>query len=255
VANLFFLFSGENETLPLAELKAIFEAEGYSYTTAEKLDQVVRIEATRNSVKAVHLRSAYTMASALELFSCMAQDQAIIQAAVSTDFKNVLKEGESFAVRIKRVKAYSTKNDTMNLEKILGKQILEGTSGTKVNLEMPDKTFFGVLTSGKLVFGLKLTEIIPRTFSERRPRKKPFFHPSAMPSKLARCMVNLSRAKFDELILDPFCGTGSAMIEASFIGCRVLGLDVQRGMVLGCRNNLRHLDIPHVSYHRTPSGN
>ena len=240
MAKLFFLLSGENETLPFAELKAILEAERYSYTTAEKLDQVARIEADQNSVKAVHLRSAYTMASAFELFNCKATDQLIIQAADSTNFRSVLKEGESFAVRIKRVKEYSVKSDTMNLERKLGKHILQNTTATKVNLETPDKTFFGVLTSGKLVFGIKLTEIIPKTFSERRPRKKPFFHPSAMPSKLARCMVNLSRAKSGELVLDPFCGTGSVMIEATFIGCRVLGLDVQRRMALGCLRNLRH---------------
>jgi len=243
VAKLFFLLSGENETLPAAELKAILEAEEFAYTITEKLDQLVRLEADARSVKAVHHRSAYTMASALELFSCPARDSSIIQAANAANFKNFINEGESFAVRVKRVKEYSAKNDTMNLERILGKHILQNTTATKVNLNTPDKTFFGVLTSNKLVFGIKLAEITPKTYSERRPRKKPFFHPSAMPSKLARCMVNLSRAKTGELLLDPFCGTGSAMIEAAFVGCRVLGLDVQRRMAEGTRRNLKHFDV------------
>jgi tRNA (guanine10-N2)-dimethyltransferase len=131
----------------------------------------------------------------------------------------------------------------MSLERQLGKHILENTAAAKVNLKTPDKTFFGVLTSDKLVFGLKLAEMEIKTFSERRPRKKPFFHPSAMPSKLARCMVNLARAKAGELVLDPFCGTGSVMIEASFVGCRVLGFDVQRRMAEGTRRNLKHFDV------------
>jgi tRNA (guanine10-N2)-dimethyltransferase len=243
VAKLFFLLSGENETLPAAELKAILEAEGYSYSITEKLDQLVRLEADSRSVQAVHRRSAYTMTSALELFTCQAQDNAINQAADATNFKNAINEGESFAVRIKRVKEYSAKSDTMNLERKLGKHILRNTTKTKVNLKKPDKTFFGVLTSNKLVFGIKLTEITPKTFSERRPRKKPFFHPSAMPSKLARCMVNLARAKAGELVLDPFCGTGSVMVEAAFVGCRVLGFDVQRRMAEGTRRNLKHFGV------------
>jgi tRNA (guanine10-N2)-dimethyltransferase len=243
VAKLFFLLSGENETLPAAELIAILEAEGISFQVKEKLDQLVRLEADSRSVKAVHRRSAYTMTSALELFTCKAKDNAITQAADATNFRNVLSEGKSFAVRIKRVKEYAAKNDTMNLERKLGKHILQNTTATKVNLKTPDKTFFGVLTSNKLVFGIKLTEMTPKTFSERRPRKKPFFHPSAMPSKLARCMVNLARAKAGELVLDPFCGTGSVMIEAAFVGCRVLGFDVQRRMAAGTRRNLKHFGV------------
>lgn len=243
MAKLFFLLSGENETLPFAELKAILEAEEFAYSITEKLDQLLRLEADTSSVKAVHRRSAYTMASALELFTCPAQENAVNQAADAANFQDVISEGESFAVRIKRVKTYSLKSDTMSLERKLGRLIFQNTNGTKVNLKKPDKTFFGVLTSNKLVFGIKLSEITPKTYSERRPRKKPFFHPSAMPSKLARCMVNLARAKTGELVLDPFCGTGSGMIEAAFVGCRVLGFDVQRRMAEGTRSNLMFFGV------------
>jgi len=243
VAKLFFLLSGENETLPVAELGAILEAEGFAFKVKEQLDQVVRLESSQDSVNSVHRRSAYTRTCGLELFACEAEENAIMKSAETVDFKSVLGEGESFAVRVKRVKEYSRKIVTVPLEGKLGKHILHSTTGTKVNLRKPDKTFFGVLTSGKLVFGLKLAEMEILTFSERRPRKKPFFHPSAMPSKLARCMVNLSRAKAGELVLDPFCGTGSVMVEAGFVGCRVLGLDIQRRMAEGTRRNLEHFGV------------
>jgi tRNA (guanine10-N2)-dimethyltransferase len=243
VAKLFFLLSGENETLPFAELKSILEAEGYPYSVIEELDQVVRLKADSDSAKVVQLRSAYTRVCALELFACNVQDDTVTQAVEAINFKSVLSEGESFAVRIKRVKEYAAKTETMDFERKLGKHILQSTSGAKVNLKKPDKTFFGVLTSNKLVFGIKLAEMAPKTFSERRPRKKPFFHPSAMPSKLARCMVNLARAKSGELVLDPFCGTGGVMIEAAFVGCRVLGFDVQRRMAEGTQRNLRHFGV------------
>ena len=243
MVNLFFLLSGENETLPAAELTAILEAEAYPFRLIEKLDQVVRLETNPESVNVVQRRAAYTRVSALEFFACAADEAAIAEAAESVNFKNVLSQGETFAVRIHRVREHSAKTETMKLERSLGKQILQNSKETRVDLKKPSKTFLGILTSGKLVFGIKLAEAQIKTFSERRPRKKPFFHPSAMSSKLARCMVNLAHAKAGDLVLDPFCGTGSTLIEGALISCCVLGVDAQKRMVLGCRKNLRHFSV------------
>jgi len=243
VARLFFLLSGEHETLPASELKAILEAEDYASKTLEKLDQGLRLEADFNCVEAIKSRAAFTRLCGLELFSCEAETSTIVKAMRSVSLEEVLREKESFAVRVKRVKNYSSKIDGMALERKLGELILNETAKTKVNLKNPDKTFIGVLTDEKLFFGLKLAEISPKPFVERRPKKKPFFHPSAMPAKLARCMVNLAKPKTGELVFDPFCGTGSMLIEAALVGCRVLGLDIQRRMVRGSLKNLAYLNI------------
>jgi tRNA (guanine10-N2)-dimethyltransferase len=243
VAKLFFLISGEFESLSFSELKAILEVEGYACTVTEKLDQTVRLEADIESVKQVHRRSAYTRICAQELFTCPANGNAITKAANSTDFKTVLNEDETFAVRIRRIKEYSSKDATMRLERQLGKLILQNAKHAKVNLTKPDKTFIGILTNNKLVFGQKLAEIQPKPFVERRPRKKPFFHPSAMNSKLARCMVNLAYAREEAYLLDPFCGTGTTLIEAALIGTRAIGIDVQRRMANGSKQNLKHFSL------------
>jgi tRNA (guanine10-N2)-dimethyltransferase len=244
VPKLFFLLSGENETLPAAEVLAILEAEGYRYTDVEELDQVLRLASELESVKLVQVRSAYTRVCAQELFVAEANMVDIAKVTSETDFSGVLKEGESFVVRVNRIKNYADADlNTMALEVKLGAQILSQAPGAKVNLKNPDKTFIGVITDDKLLLGLKLTEITSKTFSERRPRKKPFFHPSAMPSKMARCMINLAHAKAESVLLDPFCGTGTSLIEATFIGCRAVGVDAQRRMVLGTKKNLSHFNI------------
>jgi tRNA (guanine10-N2)-dimethyltransferase len=244
VPKLFFLLSGENESMPAAEVKAILEAEGYSYANVSEFDQILRLEAEVGCVQSVQVRSAYTRFSALELFVSDATHCDISKAVAETDFKAVLKPGESFVVRINRIRNYADQAlNTMELEGKLGKQILNSTEGTKVSLKNPDKTFIGIITNEKLVLGLKLTDITSKTFSERRPRKKPFFHPSAMPSKMARCMVNLAHGKAESLVLDPFCGTGTSLIEASYIGCRAVGVDAQNRMILGTRKNLRFFNI------------
>jgi tRNA (guanine10-N2)-dimethyltransferase len=244
VVKLFFLLSGENQTLPAAEVKAILDAEGYRYVNASEFDQILRLEADVGCVQSVHVRSAYTRFCALEIFVADANFGDISKAAFETDFKAVIGSGESFVVRINRIKNYADQAlNTMVLEGKLGKQILGSTEGTKVNLKNPDKTFIGIITDEKFILGLKLTDITSKTFSERRPRKKPFFHPSAMPSKMARCMVNLVHAKAESLLLDPFCGTGTSLIEATYIGCHAVGVDAQRRMILGTQKNLRFFNI------------
>jgi tRNA (guanine10-N2)-dimethyltransferase len=244
LAKLFFLLSGENETLPAAEVKAILETEGYGYANAEVLDQILRLDSDPTSAHTVQIRAAFTRLCASELFKSDANETSVASTANNINFKVVLKRGESFSVRINRIKNYADQAiNTMNLEGKLGKIILQKTENTKVNLKNPDKTFIGIITNKNFIFGIKLTEIQTRTFSERRPRKKPFFHPSAMPSKLARCMVNLAHGKTEDLVLDPFCGTGTTLIEAAYIGCKPLGVDAQRRMIIGCRKNLQHFNI------------
>jgi tRNA (guanine10-N2)-dimethyltransferase len=242
VVRLFFLVSGEHENLPVSELKALLEAEGFCYEISEKLDQVVRLEADSACVEAVKRRAALTRLCGFELFSCEARMSSIIKAVQATRLVEVLKEKEEFAVRVKRVRNYASKIDLMNLERKLGELILTSVPNAKVNLKKPAKTFVGILTNEKFVFGVKLTEISAKPFVERRPRRKPFFHPSAMQAKLARCMVNLAQPKAGDLVVDPFCGTGSMLIEASLLGCRVLGFDIQRRMARGTLRNLRHFN-------------
>lgn len=243
MAKLFFLLSGEHETLPASELKAVIDAEGYAYKVLEELDQVLRLEADLSCVNAVERRAALTKVCGLELFSCNADIGEIVKTTNLTGLDGLLSGGESFAVRVKRVKNYSRGVDGVMLERKLGELVLNKTAGTKVGLKQPDKTFIGVLTCEKFVFGLKLYELQPKRFIERCPKRKPFFHPSAMSAKLARCMVNLAKPKVGDLVFDPFCGTGSILIEAALIGCRVLGLDIQKRMAIGSLKNLSYFNV------------
>jgi tRNA (guanine10-N2)-dimethyltransferase len=243
VAHLFFLLSGEHEDLPVSELKAILETEGYTYTVTEKLEQVLRLDAHPDCVEALKCRAAFTRLCALELFTCEAKTNSIIKALYEANLNQALTENETFVVRVKHVRIYSSEIDGMVIEQKLGELILQIAPGTKVKLRNPDKTLIGILTNNKFIFGIKLIDIPATPFVERRPRKRPFFHPSAMQAKLARCMVNLAHPKTGDLIIDPFCGTGTMLIEAALIGCRAVGLDVQRRMARGTLRNMEHFKV------------
>jgi tRNA (guanine10-N2)-dimethyltransferase len=77
-------------------------------------------------------------------------------------------------------------------------------------------------------------------WSTRRPRRRPFFHPSAIFPKLARALVNLSGCKQGDVFLDPFAGTGSLPLEASLVGASVLASDLSQEMTRGALANMTH---------------
>ena len=77
-------------------------------------------------------------------------------------------------------------------------------------------------------------------WSRRRPRGRPYFHPSAMFPKLSRALVNLSRCHEGRVFLDPFCGTGSIPLEAHLVGARVVAVDRAEKMVAGSLRNMAH---------------
>lgn len=243
MARLFFLLSGENPTLPKAELIAVLESEGYKSRILNTLPQVAVIEADPRCVKPVTSRCCLTKICGLEVFSCDAELSKILEFVRRSSLRNLIKPGQSFEVRVRRVGESSLELRTGVLEREIGGTLLETLQKVRVQLEKPDKTFIGILSGGKFVFGLKLAKVQIKPFMERRPRKRPFFHPTTMPPKLARCIVNLARPKAGQLLLDPFCGAGGILIEAGLIGCRVVGADAETKMVEGSLRNLRSYGI------------
>jgi len=243
VARLFFLVSGEHPTLPFSELTAILEAEGFENEILERLIQVLRVEVNPNVIDAVKRRASLTRICSREIFNCFPAFSDIVREISCASLSDFIESGETFVVRVRKVKDFAPDLISMELERKIGELILNKVRGTKVDLHSPQKTFFGVITQNRFVFGLKVAEILPKPFVERRPRKRPFFHPSAVQAKLARCMVNLARPKRGDMVTDPFCGTASMLIEAGLIGCRVIGLDVRKQMIDGSIQNLNHYGI------------
>jgi tRNA G10 N-methylase Trm11 len=78
-----------------------------------------------------------------------------------------------------------------------------------------------------------------------RDRHKPFVspHKGMLPPKLARILVNLALGHLPQkpaspILYDPFCGTGTILIEALLRGCQVIGSDIDQKSVAGTLENL-----------------
>lgn len=242
MTEFFFLLSGEHETLPSAELTAILRSEKVKYVELERLPQILRIDSTEDCITPVKERAALTRGCCQELFSSNSSLREILETAQSLRLEPILRPEESFAVRVHRVGLAAPNLRCMDLERRLGEIIQTKIKGSRVNLSQPAKTFFGTMTGDRFLFGLRLA-VVPTPFFHRRPRKRPFFHPTAMPPKLARCMVNLAEPRKGGWLLDPFCGTGGFLIEGGLMGCRVVGFDAKKLMVEGTLRNLKHFGI------------
>lgn len=97
--------------------------------------------------------------------------------------------------------------------------------------------------AGKWYLGVVRFERDKKAFRNRRAPMRPFFSPVSLDPKLARFMINLSRTRSGDIILDPFCGTGGILIEAGLMGRKVLGNDFSLQMVRGARMNLKYFGI------------
>jgi len=248
VEKLLILLSGEHETLPVAEIKAIAEGENLRIRDIRVLDQVCILTGDDGLGDAIARRAAYVKTICKYLFSCNTNLHEIYDSVKSLNFSEIFCEKSSFAVRIHRIKNYSPDISAYELQRRIGAIILEafGKRGIMVNLRSPDVIFIGFLTAGRFVFGI-VEKVIERiSFKRRAPQFRPYAHPSSMNPFLSRCMVNLSRATSGDVFYDPFCGVGGFLIEAALIGCRVLGSDIDPKMVLGSRKNLEFYDLPYL---------
>lgn len=78
---------------------------------------------------------------------------------------------------------------------------------------------------------------------QKMDRGKPYLVPSKglLPPKIARQMVNLAIGKEldpNKSLLDPFCGSGTILMEAAHLGLRVVGADIDKQQLAGSEKNL-----------------
>ena len=72
-----------------------------------------------------------------------------------------------------------------------------------------------------------------------------------LPPKLAKEMINFSKATPEQTLLDPFCGSGTVLQEAALMGFRhLVGSDISAKAIEDTKKNLNWLE---KNYHVTPA--
>jgi tRNA (guanine10-N2)-dimethyltransferase len=221
-----FEILGENESLGKAEVTGVLDAHSCEYEKIEDDEGLLVMETSL---------SENTFARRLGLTRVI--DKHLISGnlgSIMEYFEKADLGEKTFCVRARRIRENMPEISASELQKRIGGIL---SKRYKVELEEPDIEI-RVLISKKLHTSIKLEDIGRKGFEDRRVQFRPFFSPISLHPKLARALVNLSRVKEGDLLLDPFCGTGGILIEGAMIGSRIVGSDVSGGMVKGCKKNL-----------------
>jgi tRNA (guanine10-N2)-dimethyltransferase len=242
-SRLFFQLSGEHQTLPAAEVLAILESEKFDYDDVKLAPSLLTLTAKQECICAVVQRSGMCEAAGRLVFECADDQKAILKAASRTPFAGFLEPGRSFSVKVIRILGSSKHLRRLQLQSKIGDRISRSVPESKVDLNTPEQEFVGIIGEGYFtlcsVFGRRqdLGE------EQRKPKRRPAFHPSTVKPRFARCLVNLARARKGEVLIDPFCGVGGILIEAGIMGCRILGSDLDLRMVRSACNNIKHFNL------------
>ena len=119
----------------------------------------------------------------------------------------------------------------------LGREIKLRTE-SKIDIRDPDYVVKVINSNHSIFVALTRAKKSPK-WASRDLSLRPFKHPAMLKPKLARALVNLSRAKPDYILLDPFSGTGSVLIEAWMLGCIPVGVEINPYIASGGVENLK----------------
>ncbi|KYK20935.1 hypothetical protein AYK25_04120 [Thermoplasmatales archaeon SM1-50] len=227
---LIFELSKEHNTLPRAEILSSLRAEETfcSIIASNEDVLVVDIKHNKDIIQKLAQRLAFSFFIDELLFFCPASLDDIVQNAK----QHPLTTDGSIAIRCNN---RSSAIPSQTLIDHLGEVY---TKDRVVNLKYPDIELRAVLTQTIVYVGVKKAAIDTSHFQQRRGHLRPFLAPVTLHPKIARALVNLSIVKKQGILLDPFCGTGGILLEAALIGIPVIGSDIEKKMINGCRKNL-----------------
>ena len=235
----FFIFSGDGGTLAHSELCALLETYGNDFSQVLRKDRFLTLQvANLKNIEKVLDRGSYVLAGCKNLCSIELYSLEKIQ---SVDLYSILEDIETF-----RIDCYDLANidSSVLVEGKLSAIIKKNYPRLKVSMKNPDVTFVAVIRNGIVNFGYSLKEKVKQEWRKRRPKTRPFFYAAALFPKFARCLVNLTRVKEGETFLDPFCGSGTIVVEASLMRLNAVGIDISDELCKGSLLNLKALGLP-----------
>ncbi len=221
-----FRFSGEHETLPIEEVRALYEAYGREFEILERTDRLLLVKGSLSP----HILSRLALTHGFYPTDIVTDIRGLDRILLSLD----LKKAKSFCVRCLGFRHNRAE------ERRTGEIILSSHKA-KVDLEKPDAIVYIIRINKRVAVSLRRYET--GNFTARNPNKRPFFHPLALSPKLACLFLNLARLREGNTVLDPFCGSGSILIEAGLMNLKAIGIDKDIEMLWGCARNLEHYGV------------
>lgn len=240
--------SGWNSYLFRAEINSLI---GYEEILHPRVVSISDISSTRNLSKSALLDDILINTEIISNFTPNISEK-ILAKYISDWAINNLPKG-SFAVRTRKLGEGAMSLSRNNIENEVGTLLMSDVN--PVSLENPEHEVVVVLAGLEdqssrekeleflkpvIFWGLRTPIPNNRKYENRSPIDRPFFKPVSLEPRLARLMISLSHKPDSSplKIIDPFCGTGGIVIEATLQNMQVLASDLDIEMVHGTRKNL-----------------
>ena len=256
--SFFFLLSGENPELAFYELECVLSIyldgkdielsinDDYRIFTIKFPPKVDRSSIIQKIEKITHRTTMVHFSCELlfqESFTKPPCDLSELKQLIPGGIFSVLNNTKSFAVISKRVgepKGIFENNwVSLELSKYLGSLIQQLYPEKQVKLTHPEERIVVLLNQHGIWIGNHAFQSLRDEVRGRTARNRPFFHPSSMNPILQRTLINLSMVRNNEWLLDPFCGSGGALLEAARLDIRCIGVEIDRRIIWGSRQNLQ----------------
>lgn len=256
-AELVALLSGPNPKLALGELRSLLFAQNQPICDIklrfERLVQFSIVEDSRNIqtlalwlVRRAALTHHVGLVLGLRKGNIEAYDfnltESLLEVAKSVKDRCWPTPKQTFAVRFRRIGEAMADAKYRVLLPILEKELgsfISHKTGAIVSLNNPQCRIDGFLTASGIVLSKRLATANRTAIRNRRPSKRAFFHPSSMDTILARCIVNLALFSEQDILADPFAGSGGFLLEVDNMNLRAVGIEKNRKQLWGLKKNLR----------------
>lgn len=241
---------GKNPNLSLAELASWFDSNGYYFRITETGNGFLVAEAEK-SPEADFLGGMIKVCSLLESFdkkpllhpgsifdSIPAKDlpkSKLFGLSVYPDSKKNSRFFQHFASSLKgNLRQAGINSKFMHVPR-------DRSALTHVEIINKKLEEIVVCIGAKKIHIAKTVSVHnPFDFQKRdmdRPKQRPMF---SIPPRLAKIMVNLTRTKTEgkKVLLDPFCGIGTILQEATLLGFDIYGTDINEKCCVDSIENL-----------------
>jgi tRNA (guanine10-N2)-dimethyltransferase len=223
----FFLQRGELVELGNGELRSLVRTYQPKATINNVNDRVVLVSGELD-IEKITSRAACTKLAGRLL--------QVSNKVTGFELNGIMKNYKTFACDLVNL---SKQPIDMHVLSELGNYVKQQAPWLNVSLENPDVIVTLIKTETETVMGIVDRKKSVKWKGESR-RKRQYFHPVALESRLCRAMINLAMVREDNTILDPFCGTGSVMLEANSMKINSIGCDLSSKMCRGALTNLRN---------------
>lgn len=225
---------GHQPKLSQAEIEAVLHMEKISFETLETKNSFFSVE-TKQDIDAAKI--IQQLGGTIAIYTLVSPAPKTIEAVV--DYLDTLEGKIQFSIEGQDKKiGLSIKKELKSRGRSV-RYIEPKNTATIIHNNLVEKKSNLVIFNKELYFTSGVQNIV--AFSNRDYGRPNWDEKSGMlPPKLARIMINLSGVKSHGALLDPFCGSGTLLLEGLSLGVKtIVGTDLSEKAIQDSKANVK----------------